>query len=106
MSHDEVEDSYVDWCHVCGSVPVVASDSPDESSKFIQLLTDEEAGVAVLYGDPSSTLSEAEVSIPELPLEILNPRDRKPDELDDDPSHCRSVTSLGLLMKLAGPATG
>lgn len=80
----------------------MASDSPDESSKFIQLLTDEEADVAVLYGDPSFMLSEAEVSIPELPLEILNPRDRKPDELDDDSSHCRRVTSLGLLMKPVG----
>ena len=66
----------------------MASDSPDESSKLIQLLTDAEADVAVLCGDPSSMLSEAEVSIPELPLEILNPRDRKPDELDDDSSHC------------------
>ena len=82
-------------------VPVVASDSPEESSKFIQLLTDEEAEVAVLCGDLSSTLSEAEVSIPELPLEILKPRDRKPDGLDDESSHCRRETSLGLFMKLA-----
>ena len=102
MSHDDVEDSYADWFHVCASVPVVASDSPDESSKFIQLLTDEEADVAVLCGDPSTMLSEAEVIIPELPLEILNPRERKPDELDDESSHRRRVTSLGLLMKLAG----
>ena len=102
MSHDDEEASYADWFHVCGSVPVVASGSPDESSKFIQLLTDEEADVAVLCGDPSTMLSEAEVSIPELPLEILNPRDRKPGELDDESSQCRRVTSLRLLMKLAG----
>ena len=51
-------------------------------------------------------LSEAEVSIPELPLEILNPRERKPDERDDESSQSPTRYFTGTAHETSRTTTG